>query len=282
MRQQPGLTSGFNAAAGNVPETDFARYLASSFDEDTACRVLDTFAKLGLPAPETQGEFVAGTDGGLVFLNRYGVVLRIEKKDTSDTSAQFWSDRVNDNPLILRPLATLSAGQAHIEICPGCHTTNDQSESRYLQAVLREQGINYWDEGAHNIGRVPVKTSSFPQGLSVVVDRGAVNELTTKADVARRALTRQSAETRAAEQALEGLYGGLCRRFVDCWEGRREMQDFWGLCAKYTAAGKLVAGWNEATPGDAQKKQQAITAAARYDSRLPGLTAAQKPASPIL
>lgn len=268
-------TTGFNKAAEPLPQTDFAAYLEQIFGGVTARDVLKTFDRLGLAAPENEIEFVLGTEGVLVFLNRYGVVIRIEHDDKrADIPREHQYDRINDSPWVLRPLASLKTGDAIFEICPGCATSDDKSESFALAQQLRLDGINFWDEGAHNTGKVRLRTPAFPHGITVVIDRGAVNRLTAAVSATRHALAERAAETAAAEEALQDLYGPLCDVFLDRWQSGARLTDFWRLCRDYTAAGKLVAGWNEGAAaaeeedGYVSKQSRAVTAAAAYEKNL--------------
>lgn len=278
------LTLQFNGAAGSLPRTDFAAYLENTFDAATARDVLGTFARVGLPAPQKEDEFLAGTEGSLLFLNRYGVVIRIEHKDTQNSPSGFSSDRIDDSPWVLRPLASIDAGKAVFEICPGTHTSDDEMEALYLKEMAKSDGVNFWDAGAQNIGRIPVSTPLMPQGIHVVIDRGAVNLLSEATNPIRHALAGEFAvQTKAAHEAVESFYGGLTRRFGDCWSGGRPMRDFWNLCAKYAAAGKLVAGWNEKNINDRfaeNKKRRAMDKASRYEDRLRGANAPAPAAAP--
>ncbi len=267
MRKSAELEQGFKEAAGVLPQTDFARYLQQTFDEQTAREVLKIFQQIELPAPEKEQEFLPGTEGCIAFLSRCGVSIRIEYKDMANSPSAHAADRINDSPFIIRPLASIDAGKATIEICPGCHTSDDGMESFRLSMQLHDLGINFWDEGPQNIGIIPVKTPAFPDGITVVIDRGAVNRLTTSVAQVKKALA--SAEASAAEEAEQELYAPLCQSFVEAWEGRQTMQQFWDLCRIYAREGKLVAGWNEGEAGNPlMKKSRAADAAKSYEDRL--------------
>ncbi|MCK5518718.1 MAG: hypothetical protein KAI61_04820, partial [Alphaproteobacteria bacterium] len=104
------LQPGFNQTAEALPKTDFVDYLLEKFgDKATASAVLDAFEKMGIPAPESRDEFMDGAAGVLVFLNRYGLVIRIEHE---------YLGRINDSPWVLKPIASIDADEAIFEICP--------------------------------------------------------------------------------------------------------------------------------------------------------------------
>lgn len=253
----------FNRKAAKL-ETDFLCYLEKTFDSGTARKVIQAFQKMSLPLPQSYGEFLHGTEGGLVFLNRYGVVIRIEGKK-SKLGSEYRFDRINNSPWILKPLASIDAGRAVIEICPGCHPETNYDNIGYVRDRLREQNINYWDaRGFCNSGRVPVKTPSFPKGVPVVIDRLAVRKLTGNIKPVRLALKKRAQE---AAQAQEKLYGPLRKTFKNSWPNAPKMARFWALCQRFVQEGKLIAGWNESEP-DNGKAEEAIEVAGQYEIRL--------------
>jgi hypothetical protein len=255
MQTAAHLKQDFDAAADALPETDFARYLQKSFGEDTARNVLKIFEQMGLPAPEKSQEFVDATEGVLVFLNRYGIVMRIEREIL---------DRINDNPLVLSPIASIPAGRAIVEICPGCVSEKQWGAVYRLERELKEQGIDFDDSGLTNVGRMPMSTALFPQGVPVVIDRPAVMRLADEIAPVKGAQEMRIAE---ATGAAEELYGPLQQAFSECWPDARQMRNFWSLCESYVWDGRLVAGWNEGGDPDS-KTGTAICTAKVYEARL--------------
>ncbi|MCE9506994.1 MAG: hypothetical protein K8R48_01585 [Alphaproteobacteria bacterium] len=124
------VSSEFNrGAVDKLPETAFCAFLTKKFDRATAVKVIESFKKMDLPPPQDEKEFLVGSDGCLVFLNKYGLVMRIETADLEDS--KWGADRINDSGWILNPLATIDAGKAIVEICPGCHFEKE-TESRWF------------------------------------------------------------------------------------------------------------------------------------------------------
>jgi hypothetical protein len=270
------ITSGFNRAADNLPETFFCKSLMQYFGRETMFRVVDAFQKMGLPLPEKEEEFLKGSVGALVFLNDYGVVIRMELSG---------GKRVNDSGWIVQPLATIDAGELLIEICPGCVQAQSAKNNAYLSHKLERQGLKFWDCKISNIGHIPVSSVRFPEGIPVVIDRLGVNKLTESAAAIRAALN--DLPSREAAEAQEKLYAPLRAAFAAAWPEPGKMKDFWSLCQSYLREGKLVAGWNtpqgeeaarEETPfGSNIKTPLAAGAAKHYESRLksPAVTFAQ-------
>ena len=266
----------FNNAAAVLPRTSFADYLEKKFGRETAHDVLNKFVQMGLPVPADRGEFIAGTEGALVFLNKYGVVIRIEYKNTKNSPSGWRSDRVNNSPWILLPLATIAATKAVIEICPGCHTVSDNVTSAHLKKQLKKQRIRLWDPGIRNMGRIPIKSCQFPNGIPVVIDRLAVISLSNSVAAIKRSLGNgQSAKKARAAAALQKeLYGPLQQSFSDAWPDTQKMKQFWALCQLYTKRGSLVKGWNEAGAKNSDDGKSKITSkkASTYGLRLRPIT----------
>jgi hypothetical protein len=277
MFMNEDLSSKFNAEAA---ESAFYTSLENRFDRATAAQVLEVFSKMLLPPPQKEGEFLPGLDGDLVFLNEYGLVIRIEESDSRNIFKE--SDRVNDSAWIVRPLVSVNAGKALVEFCPGCHQEKNEATKDSLRRQLREQDIAFWDCKISNIGRIPIKTVSFPEGVPVVIDRLAVKVLTNSIASVSEALSEAlHKEAMAAENAL---YAPLKEALNEVRPDPLKTPDpekvkkFWALCRSYTQEGKLVAGWNEpqgedianenCTYGTNEKISKAAEAAGLYAARL--------------
>jgi hypothetical protein len=239
---------------------------------------------MGLPMPKDKTEFLDGTEGALLFLNKYGVTIRIEKTDTHADG--YTVDRINDSGWIVKPLATINAGKATIEIIPGTHLEKDIAKDKYLHDELRHQNVGYFDRGVRNIGRLPITTPTFPEGVPVIIDRLAVRKLMdSTAPIAEALKNKQSLE---AEQAQEKLYGPLRKTFETAWPEPQKMQQFWQQCEQGVKEGKLVAGWNEykrlssfidddksSTISNIARKYE-VSAAAQAEKKSPAVTTAAK------
>ena len=285
MKLQPE----FNQTTYDLPKTEFVYSLQYKFKDDaTTSAVLDAFEKMGVPFPESGHEYMDGTEGMLVFLNLYGIVIRIEKKSDFVTSC-VKPDRVY-SPWVLQPIASIDAGEAIIEICPGCSLQKDPKKIDDLSVRLYVQKINLWDDQLSNLGCVPFKTSYFPNGIPVVIDRLAVEELTEDVAMVRFPLEKSRKmleESLQAEKAQEKLYGPLRQAFDSAWPDTQKMKQFWALCLRYENEEKLVAGWNESQPLSDYKQEKAQKTAATYDcfrlrfSELTSVTPAVEAVSPL-
>lgn len=250
------------------PMENFGRALSRHFDADTIAQIARTFERLQLPLPASDIEFLNGYEGAILFSNTYGMVLRIERLD-DDILIDDSVARVDDNPWVLKPIASLRAGRAIIEICPGVHTTDRRLDSSILEFELKRTGAKFYDASPTNAGLLPIRTPQYPNGVPVVIDRLAVAKLSARARKVAEALRRMG--IRQSPQNL--LYADLRESFAKAWpKGRRlpdpqKMAAFWQLMREHREAGILVAGWNEKSK-DTYKATSARIAAASYDQTL--------------
>jgi len=201
------------------------------FSDKEVRGVLKLLEDLQLPIPQKESEFMAGTEGCIIFINRYGAVIRIEEKD----------DRydVNDSQWVLQPIARFQVGKAVVEICPACAFESDKGRYEAMKEGLEKDGLKLHDPGLRQTGRIPLKTPEFPDGVTVVVDRGAVKRL--------------SDDIRPVKSALqERFYGPLRKKMAEAYDGKtfdaQKVREFWGLCEEFVRDGKLVIGWNNYRP----------------------------------
>lgn len=262
-----GIKDSLNAVFRKKDDSDyFIRYLRTQFDAETADEVIVMIRKLLLPLPQDGKELLAGREGGLIFSNDYGVVIRIEHREP-----QLMGDllRVNDNPWVLRPLGSFAAGTAVIEICPGCHSAKSEAQAEQVEEYLKKTGLAYWDCGMHNTGLLPFQTVLFPDGMPIVIDRLAVSKLEAGLKDIKAALAAARLDNDPQETLYKELYTSLLNA---CPSGSntpdpQKMKDFWQLCRQKTNEGLLIAGWNE-DRDDPFKLKEARRSASTYDQRL--------------
>lgn len=166
-----------------LPKTDFAQVLTARFGTETALQVLKRMEDMQIPAPKTRAEFMASTDGVLVFSNETGIVLRVEATDGNGYNSSVRAK----SAWVLEPLGSVKLPGACMEICPGVHYEGSDVAGRQLYWKLNSDGYHFWDERIDNMGRLP-PTPLAPEGTSIVIDRMSVNQLNVGADAARRAL----------------------------------------------------------------------------------------------
>lgn len=241
-------------------ESHFKKALVKKFGAESYAEVSTLLQKLGLPEPEHYSEFFTGRTGVLIFINRYGVVVRIELPENPKEGI----NRVNDSAFILKPLATIDLKFAVVEICPGYHIGASDKDVQFLHRALNAEGINLTDGIPRNIGFSPFKTVEFPKGRPTLIDRISVNFLTENIAEIKAALEKQPPITEDIE------YAPLVDAFKDAWPeissmpNAERMRAFWQMCADFKSEGKLVAGWI-----NRQEKSPAFGIGDNYEKKFP-------------
>ena len=276
MRKPAELELDFNGAAEALPRTGFVNSLLQeeNVDPGTALKVIKAFEQMGLPAPEETKEAAHSEHGGkIIFINDCGLVIRIEEG--------YW-ERINGSPWIIQPIASIKIGELIMEIIPAANYEADESNSHALRELLLQEGFHFWDYGARNVGRIPVNTPRFPDGIPVVIDRPGVNRLPADDErvlQARLRMTKEDIEKyKEAVQAQNKLYAPLRQLFSECWPDPKKMECFLDECRRYVREGKFIAGWNDAASSDVhdEKASYAYNVAKNYETRL---QLAQRPVS---
>ena len=216
-------------------DTEFFRDLTKKFGEESALKVLDAFDKLNLPEPTLGNQFLKSNEGSLVFVNKYGVVIRIEPK----RPAKDYYTRVDDSGCILQTLGSIDAGNAVIEICPGCDVEKDEASIEYMRELLKGEGLRFSDDQLENLGRLHTDNALHPKGVLVVLDRLAVSRM--KGDV--EAVKNPESEAIRIEQGR--FMAPFRKAFEEGLADNSRMDAFWHLLERYVAEGKIIRGWND-------------------------------------
>ena len=263
----------------NMPERvhydNFHQQMTYHFDAETADKIIQTLGDLNLPVPETHVEYFDASKGALLFLDDYACTIRIEEsnaeraRDNAERGYVMQGRRV-DHPLVLETLGSIDAGKATIEIVPGIKTSQDEELSLELKDILADDGVDYWDDAAMNIGILPLKTVDFPEGVPVVLDRLSVDILSTRP----KEIMRDFAE----KEFQSNLYAPAQNLFNDAVAaGKAEnktvapqkIQAFWDKCQEMKSEHKLFPGWQyyEDRSKLAVKQQKAIDAGFSYTEK---------------
>ncbi len=223
---------------------DFLKLLKQTLytmDQKDADEIASVLRKLQLPLPRHEEHARLGYDGLLLFLNEYGIAVKIENGEKYSRSI-----RVNNEPEILKPLAVIRAGDYIIELCPGCEIyTGGGIEMDNIKRTLRKKGYDFWDCGARNLGYLPVRNlPEDPKGLLLVIDR-----LSIQFGCGARDNRLSMLMPKFHPQDL--LHGPLVEKFKDAWPSRHarvdaaKIAEFWQMCRAFKEEGKLVSGWEK-------------------------------------
>ena len=231
------------------------------FSDQALGRIVETLRRLRLPVPATNESFMDGSEGALLLSNKRGVSIRIESKNYQ----QLPFDRINDDPDVTQPIASIDLGDVVVEICPGLKTTNDRALAQDLKDRLLKRNINLFDiyALASNVGIVPYITPETPNGVCVVLDRLSVRREGGKViDLSDNGMVPV-----LDPEWQDKYYGPLREAFQAAWQSTdpAKMDQFWQMCETWTNEGKLIAGWN-ANADNQSKAGVAKTYAKNYDA----------------
>lgn len=249
------------AKVSRTPEQTPFESRLEELGSGTAQAVKELFHHLQLPMPKIRDEYFHGHSGALLFLNKYSVVVRLERQDDG---VQLY--RYNDRRSILKPLASFEAGGAVVEICPGGEFEKDPWQFDLIKRELADEGVKVWDLGIRNVVRLPIITSETPNGLCVLGDRLTVMPAQNLRTCKKPLLNLQNE-----------FYAPLISAMQDAWpEGRaapdaKKISHFWDQCAVFKDAGKMISGWNnfeEFDDGDFPTQALAATKAAAFYGEL--------------
>lgn len=218
----------------------------------------DFFDKLGLPVPE-YGECYEGTSSRkLVFLNPFGLVIRI----TPENKLLGF-----DNAHFLKPLFARHAHGYQFAIDPGIDCPLSDFETVYIYHHLEtKHGIRVSDGKPENLGYLPGFDGYYP----LMIDLDQMVKLDENAGSSLAAVVHQ------VQQALniyEDKHGHKCNSQVTCWENGPDPQDivygplkkimnkawpadaktpdpemvkeFFKACRDYKSSGRLLSRWTE-------------------------------------
>ncbi len=276
-------------------------------------RLLDD---LQLPQPGP-GEFICSHAGGIFFHPTAGVVIRIEQTEEKLKLAK--------HPLVSEPLGALAVGDWRIELCEGLRTNKiTDRDVDWLFQTLKQDHILWSDAystsgGVHlgsrvdNVGRLPLTTPEFPNGLPVVMDRERVYSFESSPylslwKAAYFGLRRKASEAFNGPARLPRLedYGVPAEQAVAYRAVRQELRnlmdhvlgadggvvqsvvtEFWAVCHAHTQAagdverpapGALCRGWDEGVSPFSIGDDKALAASRAAQTLRQRIT--QSPSSP--
>ena len=216
-------------------ESDFLHHLNRKFGEESAQKVLEVFDKLNLPAPTEGNQYLKSNEGCILFVNRYGVVIRVEPQMPE---SNFYV-RVDDSGCILQPLGAIDAGTAVVEICPGCDVERDEASIDEMKEFLKDEGLRFTDDQLENLGRLHTDNTKYPKGILVILDRLAVSKMKGEVKLVENPISEEH------KKELERFTEPFRKAFKEGYADKTKMPKFWKLLEKYVEDGIIKRGWND-------------------------------------
>ena len=221
-------------------------------------KIKETLTSLQLPIPHNKDEFLCATEGVLLFLNDYGVVIRIELNNRNIELSKLGFAKVDNHPHILQPLFEIETEYFSIGIFPGCKINQDQEIANVLRKKLQQDDVNFWDDQPENVGLIPLSTlDKRAQDIPVVIDVTAVETLSKSVQKVRAALDKKYRQKNLDAQAR--FYEPLRKAFVTAWDPEThsfeadKVREAWSLCLEYKKQGKLIPAWDNGIFGENTK-----------------------------
>ena len=229
-----------------IESTEFTVELSNLFGYRSMTKIMSGLEKLDVLPPIKEDEFFHGCDGIMIFMEDYGVAVKIEK-----TESKFGSRVIHPNSL--QPLFQQAAGKAIIDVIPGINLDRVGIEDVYnLWDELNKDGVHFRDYARRNMGFIPFQTKEETQGIPATIDSLSVidSALRTSLEnvIFKRPLRKKHLELRKSSylnSPQEIFYRPLVKAFNESFADKRKMQETWQLCSRFKNEGKLIDGWNE-------------------------------------
>jgi len=261
--------------------SSFLDDIQSDYGTEPAAATKRVLEAMGLPDP-ARTEYIEGNLSKFVFMSRYGLLLRVGLANTGP-----------EHDLILKPLRVTPAMQARvrtpddflrdlditIELLPGVEAVlKDETDGAWLAQRLIADGISFADYTLYNGGYLKTGAPDFPDGLPIIIDRGAVCAFPL-------GIT-PSFNNASFCGVQEKFYAPLHQALASCWPENKplpigDMKEFMTHCAAEIAkkergeSSLLSNDWAKNTPPEAPNQRQhggksrkALLAAAAYEQHL--------------
>lgn len=230
---------------------------------------------LNLLVPKND-EYLLGKEHLLIFLNPFGVVLRVGDPLPGP-----------EHDLILKPWKKVQMEKAVFEVLPGieCGISQQSRELSKLRQILHHEKYDFWDyDKTSNVGFLPVTASPFSGRIPVVLDRGAVRAeegATTHPRIAKfREAGKEVWQPVEFRGAQERVFAPFREALQAAWPDSTneingtKMMEFWRLCRQeilqreQTGYGVLNNKWEDNNGGEEYfKTVQARNSSFQYGER---------------
>jgi hypothetical protein len=232
-----------------------AKRTYSAFESNELKKDLyESFAKMHLPIPK-ENEYSFNRLGNLIALDEYGAVIRIEKVDPDGVFV------TSDNPFVLQPIGSFNFDKFRIELCPGVpHVGINFKEFELIVKQLNNSGSTSTAGIEDDCGYLPYKTSIFPHGIPVIIDRTDILSFKGLLSSEFNNVSLSPLEEEALK-AQQSLYGELKEKFKDMVSSNssRKATSFWKMMKKLKDNETLSSPWTQSCKEKAQHSNKAFS-----------------------
>jgi len=199
--------------SGRYKMTTFLEDIRELFGAAAASQAAVLLAAMDLPDAASY-EYLDGVNNATLFINRYGLTIRAGEAMSCP-----------EHDLILRPFRSMTSihrnKKISVELLPGIEgVLKNQQDLKHLINALAKDKIHFHDSQLANGGYLPCKTAEMPDGVPVVLDRGAVESIhhEIKFSALKKLFRRYANNMPPAAQGLQAeLYKPLTRALRTCW-----------------------------------------------------------------
>jgi hypothetical protein len=240
-----------------------------------ACIIAKIFETMDLPEPDSK-EFMDGTGCQVVFLNRFGLVLKAMEPFQAK-SFEMTQQCKSGRDLVLQPLRyqRMNSGGA-LMIVPGIEMPADDDPVDHWEYLIEQSSHTpfiFRDTQPVNMGVLPTpwKVNGVKTKFPVVLDHGCINAREEQGMNLRKAFHR------ASYQGIQDrIYGDLRSRLEEAWPKgqlpiRSKMTEFFNECASIVSKPKddpkriLSASWTELKDNYDKNK---VASATHYEAHI--------------
>ena len=233
-----------------IKDIDSRFLLVNRFDRKIQEQILEELDKIGITLPEDYSQFYYGHQGNMLFLQDYGISIKIEKNNCANSRFRAL------HPNILQPIAQIRARNVDIDIIPGVDLNIvTHKENDCLISLLKQDNISFYDDGLRNIGTIPAIDEERPNDGTVVIDSLASYDRSLERASTTETKLEYITRVKKVIKHRKNLYKGSpqekhYRPLKDIFDialasGKREDFDkAWKACLKFKEEGKLISGWS--------------------------------------
>jgi hypothetical protein len=238
------------------------------------------FERLGIPLPGDKSFHRTSDQGAILFLHRFGVVIRLSSITFSEHNQRLKSSgiaqQIIDHPCVLQPILSFSIGELRVEVLPGLRMSFNQQDCGQIITALARSNLMFFDDRIDNIGYMGRATPQLPRGIPIVLDRNAVcrkpgvtvkqfnNPVPTETYLLLATEAQHEIKTR-----LETHISAWLAEQRDSRTQPAAARGLWSACAQLKEEGILNAGWmDDSFDGILWYKQHGTTSGAQNMSKL--------------
>lgn len=221
--------------------------IAERFDDKIKEQIVEVLEKLNIFIPDSKDLFRRGYDGNMIFMEDYGVVLKIEPLVSRKKSRAARRALAHD---VLQPFFQVRIRNITVDLFPGTGIVEiPYSTVKGIIKRFNKRNINPCDTASRNLGQLP-------NGEIVSIDTHAQYDALLSSGTKIKGISATKEVIRQRREKFKGcdqekLYLPLKIAFKEAYESgdKDQMDQAWELCRKFKEDGLLISGWTNLSKG---------------------------------